>query len=417
MADIAIIGGGHVGITLLADLEATKEMHGHRAMLFFIGCRTESLEQRIRPFRGQLSLIDVMEGRQDKIRLVANQFSMLRDRTTLPKLRGVKYIVITAPDIPVLRLQLMEALVRHVPLDGKVLILVRAGQGGQPVIAEMVRTRPELRETSIVLIEDSFYGTRVSGAEISFKRKLSVNASIYAPSTRQALREVRALFPLGSRIQQASWPNIVLRPGIDLLFDPLGYIIHAGVALHPPNIEKTRNGVRYNHYINGIDRALATKLDCLDHERVELAGKFGARCGLFSEIIERQYGIPKQSDLYEMMQSCKGVYRSLSCRSLDDLVNSRHVLEDMPALFTIEWLARCANLELPHTAKFARETRRALRQLGVSERQLRAYMPFIYNIPDDLNYVRELLNSPRGLSSSHAQRPTGWRGVGSVGVE
>jgi opine dehydrogenase len=402
MIDIAIIGGGHVGVTLLADLEMSRELHGKRTRLFFLGDRAGSLNQRTRMFRGELRLNNMMENRQDTLTLSDNHFGMLRDPSSLAAMSAAAHIVITVPDIPVLRLRLLRMLVDSVPLAGKALVFVRAGQGGQPVIAEFVRTRREFADASIILIEDSFYGTRVAGGEISFKRKLSVNTSIYSKDSDSALAGIRSLFPLGGLIDRPSWPDIVLRPGINLLFDPLGYIIHVGVTLYRPNLMKTARGVRYTHYIEGIDEALAGTLDKLDHERVALASHFDVEAQLFPDIIERQYGLPRNADFYAMMQSCRNIYRSLSPRSMDELRGSRHILEDVPGLCTIEWLARTAGVTLPYTQKYACGIRQELAELGVEEYPMRAYMPILNNIVNDVDHVRDLLTAPHLASLTAA---------------
>lgn len=120
------------------------------------------------------------------------------------------------PDIPDLRLDLPDHLERTVDLAGKLLVFVRGGQGGQPVLAKWIRDTPQLRETSVVLVEDSFYGTRVLGDRIQFKRKILVNVSVYSPDPDAALAALRGMFPLGSQIDRPSSPDMVITDGIDL---------------------------------------------------------------------------------------------------------------------------------------------------------------------------------------------------------
>lgn len=398
VSEIVIVGGGHVGITLLADLEMTRPLHGYGTRLLFVGDDRDSLSDRMRDLRGTVRLTNVMEEREDLIRFAESCFGMLNDPSSILTLAAASVIVIAVPDIPLVRLRLIRLLLSRVPLAGKTLVFVRGGQGGQPVIAELVRTTPELADTSVVLVEDSFYGTRVSAGEIAFKRKLSVNVSVYSKDVDEALNVVRSMFPLGELIGRSSWPEIVPRRGIDLLFDPLGYIIHVGVALHAPNVDRTSRGVAYTHYIEGIDEELAQSLDLLDRERVRLAAAYGVEAELFPEIIERQYGLPQQDDFFAMMQSCRGIYRSMSSGSLEELRQSRHILEDMPALCTVEWLAGCAGVELPSTVAYARQVRRTMSELGIDESPSRAYLPFLDGVDSDVGHIRSLLTDPHALA-------------------
>jgi opine dehydrogenase len=313
-------------------------------------------------------------------------------------LAGSEFIVVTVPDIPAVRIPLIQKLITDVPLSGKALIFVRAGQAGQPVIASLVRESRALQEASVVLVEDSFYGTRVSRSSIEFKRKLSVNVAVYASKVASVLDGVRALFRLGPQIGRDSWPELILRRGTELLFDPLGYIIHTGVALHPPNLKLTERGIRYSHHIEGVGRRLARRLNTLDLERVQLAGAFGVAAETFPEIIHRQYGIPLRDDLYDMLQACRRIYRSRSSGSIAELVRSRHLLEDVPALYTVEWLARCAGRRLRATQRYSGAVDRSLRRLRVTASGLRGYQPFLEAIEPDVQHISSLLDAPHELA-------------------
>lgn len=391
MSDIVVIGGGHVGLTLLTDLVATQEIHGFRLKLL---CVRDGAGDRV---CGPVTRTNLMDGSEDRVELRAEHFGSLYDDDADALLERAEHIIVTVPDIPVLRLELMHRIAALRTVAGKVITFVRAGQGGQPVIADWVRRTPRLRDTSIILVEDAFYGTRVTGTHIAYKRKLSVNVSVYSRTPQVAVERVRALFPLGALIGKPSWPDVVVRPGIGLLFDPLGYIIHVGVAFHGPNLARTRAGQKYLHYTDGIDRELAPLLAALDEERVELARIYGVEAQTFPRIIERQYGLPYRADFYEMMQSCREIYRSMSCESLDELRQSRLVREDLPGLLTIRWLADAAGAVLPVTERYAAEVLRTAVELGVSEADLAGYLPQLSGMPADLPFLRSLLVAPHEL--------------------
>lgn len=391
MSDIVVIGGGHVGLTLLTDLVAAEETHGFRPRLLYV---RGGAGDRV---RGPVTRTNLLDGRQDRIELRAEHFGSLYGDEAETLLERAEHIIVTVPDIPVLRLELMHRIAGLRSLSGKVVTFVRAGQGGQPIIADWVRRTPRLRSTSIILVEDAFYGTRVSGAHIAYKRKLSVNVSVYSKAPQVAAERLRALFPLGAQIGRPSWPDVVVRPGIGLLFDPLGYIIHIGVAFHERNLAETRAGRKYLHYTDGINRELAPLLAALDEERVELARAYGVDTETFPRIIERQYGLPYRSDFYEMMQSCREIYRSTSCASLGELRQSRLVREDLPGLRTIRWLADAAGVALPVTERYEAEVTRTAVKLGVSEADLNGYLPQLSAIRAEVPFLRSLLIAPHEL--------------------
>ncbi|MCQ8834848.1 NAD/NADP octopine/nopaline dehydrogenase family protein [Streptomyces malaysiensis] len=393
MSDIIVIGGGHVGLTLLTDLVAAEETHGFRPKLLFVRDAGD------RP-RGPVTRTNLMDGQQDRVELREEHFGSLYGEEAEALLERAEHIIVTVPDIPVLRLELMRRIAGLRSLAGKVVTFVRAGQGGQPVVADWVRRTPRLRNTSIVLVEDSFYGTRISGRHIAYKRKLSVNVSVYSRTPHIAAERVRTLFPLGALIGRPSWPDVVVRPGIGLLFDPLGYIIHIGVAFHARNLAKTRAGRKYLHYTDGIDRELAPLLAALDEERVELAAAYGVETETFPHIIERQYGLPYRSDFYEMMQSCREIYRSTSCGSLDELRESRLIREDLPGLRTIRWLADAAGAALPVTKQYEADVTRTALELGVAAADLDGYLPQLSAMPEDVPFLRSLLVAPHELQES-----------------
>ncbi|MDX3767887.1 MULTISPECIES: NAD/NADP octopine/nopaline dehydrogenase family protein [unclassified Streptomyces] len=399
MPDVMIIGGGHVGITLLADLVNTAKLHQKKVALVLFGGRDQDIGTRIRPWLNPLTMSSIIDGSETEVQLTADHFMALDSPQTMRGLAAARHIVITVPDIPALRMPLLSRLLGEIDLSGKTLLLVRAGQAGQPVVAEFVRTRRELEHTSVVLVEDSFYGTRVdAGNRINYKRKLAVNVAVYSRDATRVMRDLRELFPLGAAIGQQSWPEFVVRDGVEILFDPLGYIIHTAVALAERNLSRTRAGIRYTHYIDGIDQELAHRVQLLDRERVALASAFGVQAETYPQIIERQYGVPAVDDYYEMLQSCSGIYKSLSHGSIDALKRSRFVLEDIPPLYTMEWLANSAGVDIPHTRSFAESVWKTTASLGLEPASFGGYRPTLSDIKSEPQYIRDLLNTPHGLT-------------------
>ncbi|MFI1963003.1 NAD/NADP octopine/nopaline dehydrogenase family protein [Streptomyces pathocidini] len=392
MTDIVIIGAGHVGLTLLADLQLTKPFHGCTAVLLAFD-HTGVLDQRARD-RTRLTMENLVTGAVEGVVLDPAQFGSLWSEQGHEALQRAGTIFVTVPDIPDLRLDLLDHLERTVDLAGKLIVFVRGGQGGQPVLAKWIRDNPQVQDTSVVLVEDSFYGTRVLGERIQFKRKISVNVSVYSPEPDAALATLRGMFPLGTQISRPSWPDMAVTDGIDLQFNPLGYIIHVGVALDPANLAKTREGIRYTHYVEGISPELATRLDLLDQERVMLAEAMGAQAQTFPDIIQRQYGLPPQPTFHTMMQSCRPIYRSLSSGSIEELRTSRVLLEDMPAFHTIRWLASACGIDMPYTSAYFDDVLDRLKEIGADWPRYTAYLPYLDKIDGSTAELKELLNHP-----------------------
>lgn len=248
---VAIIGAGHVGLTLAADLISTQALHGRDVSVIVYGNDPA-------PTRGVLAdtlqFRNIVTGRLDTVRVADIVVCSLGTPEADLLLRDSEVIVVTVPDIPAVRLGLLGRLTALPSLSGKLVVFVRAGQGGQVVLASHLQQNPAWREADVLLVEDSFYGTRASGRDITYKRKLQVNVSMYANRPTEALERVCALFPLGEQIGKPSWPDLQLRTALQLLFDPLGYIIHVGVALAQENVARTRQGETYAHY-SGHQRA------------------------------------------------------------------------------------------------------------------------------------------------------------------
>ena len=83
---------------------------------------------------------------------------------------------------------------------------------------------------------------------------------------------------------------------------------------------------------------------------------------------------------------------------MDKLVESRYAKEDFPAVFTMNWLASRAGLDLPAHAALESNTRTTLSELGVSDEDMHAnqeaYLPYLAQIPGGVPEITGLLNNP-----------------------
>ncbi|MDX7821328.1 NAD/NADP octopine/nopaline dehydrogenase family protein [Aeromonas caviae] len=290
-----------------------------------------------------------------QIHALGDDITSLRD--------NVEAVVVTLPDVPNLRFGVLEWIKAKFPKGGIPIILVRGGQGGQIALINEWRNDEALRKFDIILIEDSFYGTRYLNHQIAFKRKLSTNVSVFGERPEQAFATLQSMFT-GPSVEPGFHQFKLVRP-LDLQFDPLGYIIHLAVALDATNLKLTEQKIKYLHYCEGVHEGNAELINTLDRERVQLASGYGAATPHFPDILKKQYGLKECSSFLELMKSTVTIYRSLSPDSLDDLRTGRLIQEDVPGLLTIEWLASKSDEQLPLTRQYAQDTKATLQRLGV----------------------------------------------------
>lgn len=400
MTDIVIVGGGHVGRTLLVDLIATQDIHRKVPKLLFFRSNEAEVKDRIAQAAGTIRFEEVLSGTITHVEIDSSLLCSFHDPDAGQAISQATVIFVTVPDIPSLRLEIFRKLGADFDLKGKTIVLVKAGQASQPVVADMIRRGHPLANADIIFAE-AFYGTRAEKRNVIGNRKLSINTSVFSYNSEGALDKLRECFPLGSQIGKLSWPDFTVLNGIDLIFSATAYFLHVAVVLHPRNLALTQAGVQYSHYLEGIDQALAQQLDAIDRERVMLGREYGVQLERFPEVLHRQYGLPVLPDFYEMMQSCREVYKSMtSPRSVDILQRSRHILEDVPALYTIEWLMKRANIELPATAEYITSVNRALGKLNINQGALRAHQPLLAEIEGGPREIANLLSTPHRLSQN-----------------
>jgi opine dehydrogenase len=408
--DVAILGTSHVALTLGADIALNQP-----------GLQTKIL------FRGDgvgvdritevAHLYDFMETLHTKVsqnvELTPAHFGYSQSAEGAAALQQAKTIVVTIPDKPQVRLQLFERL-QHEGLvhdPAKTIVLIRGGQAGQPVLSQMIRENPNWK-ANMVLVEDSPYGTRVDQTigdnglpTIRAKRKDNVEITVlgHQGDSSIATGAMREMFPLDRGGNP--WPRFDLVPGIEMPWRA-GYFIHPGVAFDAVNLAKTDAGVVYYHYAQGVHPELGVKLAAIDGERVALAARYGVEADTFPQKLERQFGLELRDEPFHVTMARTGpkelggenIYLSKSYGSLEKLMDSRYPTEDVPGLFTINWLAeRSGGRTAAHIA-YETEIRQTLRELGMSEHQMRnelgAYLPYLDAIEGGIPEITQLLNEP-----------------------
>lgn len=394
MTSVAIIGGGHIGKTLLADLLFRQAVRADDVRLL--------LFQRSRPpalaaadgWLGPVEYREQFVGIRTTVTFGPDHIQSLWSAAGRKTLEAADIIIVALPDIPDVRLRCWDWLCDQVDLAGKTIVLMRAGQAGQPVVAHRVRHDARLGRAHIVLVEDAFYGTRAARGRIDAKCKFAVNVATYSRTPDRALARLREVFPTMPGSAAASWPEFNHKRGIDLLFDPLGYIVHVAVALWPANLARTSQGISYNHYVDGVDPELAPVLDAQDKERVLLASDYGVAAETFPQILNRQYQLPILSDFFSMMQSTRLIYRSMSASSIPELQKSRYIHEDIPALRTINWLADCAGRDLPATRALMQSLPGRLQSVGIDVGIVGSYERELAKIDPAPDEIAHLLTQP-----------------------
>ncbi|MBU0917769.1 MAG: NAD/NADP octopine/nopaline dehydrogenase family protein [Gammaproteobacteria bacterium] len=388
MKNIAIIGAGHVGVSLFCDLLVRLPDGKARTKLFHVREGEHRWSHGV-----DLVFNDLFNGSSHGVNAPADSFDWFYSDSAANWMKSATYIVLTIPDIPYLRPKVIQYLLERVGLEGKVLVLCRGGQGGTPYFANLIRRDERLHDTHTILIEDSFYGTRFIDNRVDCKRKYKINVAVLSRDANLALKLLQDIFPPKAGSNLPSWPHFEAKPSAALLFDPLGYIIHVGVAFYEKNLERTGRGEVYTHYTDGIDMVIAEKLEKLDIERVAIARAFGIQVDTFPQTISRQYNKPILPNFYDMMQSCRDIYKSKSASSMDGLVSSRYVSEDIPPLFTMLRLADIAGYEAPATRSYLIEVRGKMKKLGIEESTLRTYIDGFPEVGDKAALL-DLLNKP-----------------------
>ncbi|AOR73209.1 hypothetical protein BBJ41_37385 [Burkholderia stabilis] len=359
MEKVIIIGGGHVGLTLAVDLH--QRQHETQLEPHVVLIRGEN-----HPFFNQgaseIAVENIITGEKSAhVFPQANVHTLNGDVGSL--LRDSALVIVTVPDILPVREQILDWVKKNAAERNPALVFVRGGQGGLIYLLARHRADKALSNASLILVEDSFYGTRFIANKIEFKRKKRTNVALAGPNSDKGLALLRRVFS-GPSIGK-DWHQFVPVRSLDLQFDPLGYIIHLGVALDDKNLERTRRGDRYLHYSEGVHAENSEKLEELDKERVALASHYGANTRLFTDMLEEQYGLPRKPTFLETIQETKSIYRSRSAESLIDLKEGRVLQEDIPALLTIDWLTERAGIDLPATRAHTREVVRKVESLGL----------------------------------------------------
>lgn len=387
MENVLIIGGGHVGSTLAVDMYGRRHETNIDPHLIIIKPDNHPFFKENDPL--QFSMENILSGEtlsasfpKSNLHHFGSDLSDLFSKCAA--------VILTVPDIPVLREKLLQYIQASPMAAGSTVAFVRAGQGGQIALIDKWRKNAKLRSMHLLLVEDSFYGTRCINSIIEFKRKKVTRVAIPGDDRVSALSLFERIFS-GHAIGPEEHRFELVRP-LDLQFDPLGYIIHLAVAFDSENLIRTRRGEQYLHYSDGVHEGNSDLIEALDRERVKLAGAFGARTRLFTDMLTEQYGIPQQKTFLAMIKSTRSIYRSLSEPSLGRLKTGRIISEDYPGLLTMNWLTSVSGENYASTNQFVSSINEVLTALQVKTDHLKGYQQYLDSLKINKQSITDLLN-------------------------
>ncbi|AUQ24240.1 NAD/NADP octopine/nopaline dehydrogenase family protein [Dickeya zeae] len=387
MENVLIIGGGHVGSTLAVDMYARRHETFLEPHLIVIEPDNHPFYKGNDPLK--FSMENILSGETYSAFFPKNNLHHFGyDLSEL--FRTSIAVILTVPDIPLLREKLLQYIEVSPLQPGTTVAFVRAGQGGQIPLIDKWRKSAKLCSMHLLLVEDSFYGTRCINNVIEYKRKKITRVAIPGDDRVSALSFGERVFS-GYSIGLQEHRFELVRP-LDLQFDPLGYIIHLAVAFDPQNLCRTGRGEQYLHYSDGVHEGNSDLIEALDRERVKLAGSFGARTRLFTDMLTEQYGIPQQKNFLAMIKSTRSIYRSLSEASIDKLKTGRIISEDYPGLLTMNWLTSVSGENYASTNQFVSAINEVLTSLNVNTDNLQRYQHYLDSLNLNKQSIIDLLD-------------------------
>lgn len=299
MLRIAVLGAGHGGRAMAADLAA----RGFHVNLYN---RTPEHIEQIQQRGGIELTLEQDQHVFGSLQVVSSNIE--------PVLAGAKLVMVVVPASG--HADLARACAPYLE-DGQIIVLNPGRTGGalefKRVLAE------EHCQKNIVIAEAGtlLFASRATGpAEARiFRRKNAVPlAALPATSTGEVLDLVQEVYP-----QFVSAPNVLYTSlnNMGAVFHPALTLLNAGW------IEATRGDFQF--YTQGVTRSTARMLEVIDRERVTIAASLGVRAQTAIEWLATAYSATG-GDLYEAMHDNPGYQGITAPRSL----RHRYIFEDVP---------------------------------------------------------------------------------------
>ena len=246
--------------------------------------------------------------------------------------RGAHVIMVAVPASG--HRDVASLIARHLE-DGQIIVLNPGRTGGALAFARNLRAAGCTADVTVAEANTFVYASRTVGPGRSYIHGIKQAVTLAAlPATRtmEAVRAVRSAFPQ-------------FVPAEDVLttsLDNMGAIFHPVPALL--NVTRIERGEEYEHYMCGISPGVASFLERLDHERVEIARALGVSARPAVEWLRETYGVSSSEGLFDAIQST-GAYRGIMA---PNSLRTRYIYEDVPfSLVPMAHLGDLAGVSCP----------------------------------------------------------------------
>ncbi len=296
---IAVIGAGHGGRAMAADLAA----RGYHVNLYN---RTSEHIEGIRK-RGGIELwLESEEPVFGRLQVVTSSIAEV--------ISGVKLIMVVVPASG--HKDVATACAPHLE-DGQVIVLNPGRTGGALEFRQVLNACDVTAEVIVVEAETLLFASRATGpAEARiFRRKNSVPvAALPAVRTAEALEILTEVYP-----QFVAASNVLFTSlnNMGAVFHPTLALLNAGWIEH--------TGGEFQFYMEGVTPSTARVLEVIDRERVTVAAALGVRAQTALEWLATAYSATGEN-LYEAMHDNPGYQGIKAPRSL----RHRYIFEDVP---------------------------------------------------------------------------------------
>lgn len=312
-----VLGAGHGGMAMTGHLAIT----GYPVTLF------NRSPERIRPVqaRGGIDVTGEVDG-----------FAPVRlatcDAAEAVEQADILMVVVPATG----HRDIAEMIAPHLR-DGQILVLNPGRTGGALEVSRILRQRNPTVHCYLGEAQTLLYASRVTnpGQVHIFSIKNSVPlATLPAYQVADVLPVIRKALP-----QFVPGDN-VLKTGLD----NMGAVFHPAITvLNAARIEDTLGDFQY--YVEGVTPSVATVLEAVDRERVEVAGALGIRANTAREWLYLAYDAAGKT-LLDAMRSNRGYWGIKA----PGTIQHRYVAEDVPtSLVPIASLGEMLNVPTPTT--------------------------------------------------------------------
>lgn len=294
---VTVIGAGNGGLAIASHLA----LKGHAVYLYSIF--KEELEPIIK--KGGIELEGVEEKGFAILDKVTNDIKLA--------LEGAELIMIVTPANA--HAKIAKDCAPHLK-DNQVVILNPGRTGGalefdKVLTEEKIKNKPIIGEAQTLI----YACRKISSTKVviyGVKKSLSV-ASFPAKNTKRLIK-----------VLNKAYPQFV--PAVNVLETSLNNI---GAIFHPAptilNSARIESGEKFDYYHEGITPVIATVLENIDRERLEVAKALKVKVQSAKEFLEESYGV-KADSLYQAIQNnmaYKGVKAPIA-------INIRYLTEDIP---------------------------------------------------------------------------------------